>query len=133
MTHSWWGPLRVKVRSTRSAAMSSERIRFHFRRAARPCRPAQHNHQLDLIVADHQPATESEFGMDASSTVNLVGLTMDLGDQIADRVPGRRCGAKACCRTGEPGTCIDDDSPGSCRARRVRPGLAGSDLGVDDG
>ena len=41
VTHNWFGPLRVKSRSTRSVAIVSGRIRFHLRRPVTPFRPAR--------------------------------------------------------------------------------------------
>ncbi|GAB3201471.1 hypothetical protein GCM10027062_23830 [Nocardioides hungaricus] len=41
VTHSWFGPLRLKSRSTRSVAMVSGLIRRHFFRPLMPCSPAR--------------------------------------------------------------------------------------------
>jgi hypothetical protein len=85
VTHSWFGPLRAKVRSTRSVAMLSGRIRFHFRRPVIPCRPAPAHQQLDLVVADLDAAAEGQLGVDPAGAVDAVGLGVDLGDEVGQQ------------------------------------------------
>jgi hypothetical protein len=83
VTHGWFGPARVKSRSTRSVAMSSARS-LPLAPTVEALQAGSAHQQLDLVVADRHTAAQGQFGVDASRAVDLVGLDVDLADQVGE-------------------------------------------------
>lgn len=62
--------------------MLSGLIRFHFRRPVDALQTSATHHELNLVVADRDAATEGELGMDALDAINAARLRVDLRDQV---------------------------------------------------
>jgi hypothetical protein len=65
VTHSWFGSVRAKLRSTRSAAIWSGLAWRHFGRPVAPSQAGAAHQQGDGVVADHNPSAQPQLGMHA--------------------------------------------------------------------